>query len=164
LEQFCVVAVAVVPVNWQVPDAQFCVHVAPEPQVSWQLLFPLQLRVQVEPVQLPWHSPVEGHWSVQTPELQLHCWPAMQVMEPLLPPPVPLVPPAEPPPVPLVPPPAEPPPVPPVPEVPHARRRDAQQRTRTDFMTRTSKVGWSPNATAANGKACAVPSPETRHH
>jgi hypothetical protein len=118
---FWEVAVAPVPVSWQAPLAQFWVQVAPAPQVSWQELAPLQLSVQVDPVQLAWHPTMPpsvdaGQFMTHVPELQLHCWPPMQLIEPE-PPPAPPVPPpappAVPPPLPPPAPPAAPPPAPP---------------------------------------------------
>jgi hypothetical protein len=45
--------------------------------------------VQVEPVQAAWHPPVEGQLRVQLPVVHEHCWLAMQVMGPEVPPPPP---------------------------------------------------------------------------
>jgi hypothetical protein len=85
--QFCRTLPAPVAVLWQGPEPQFMVQVLPLPQLSWQFWPVAQLTTQVEPVQLAWHSPVAGQAKVQLPEVQLHCWPPMQLM--LLPEPPP---------------------------------------------------------------------------
>lgn len=51
---------------------------------------PAQFIVQVAPVQVAWQPPLEGQLRVQVPEVHEHCWPAMQVMGPEVPPPPPV--------------------------------------------------------------------------
>ena len=88
--QACCVFVALLPVSSQLPPLQCCVHVAPAPQVTWHPSVPAQFTVQFEPVHVAWQPPVDGQFNVQFPVVHEHCWFAMQVMGPEVPPPPPV--------------------------------------------------------------------------
>lgn len=90
LPQVCCVFAALVPVDSQLPPLHTCVQVAPAPQLSWQPSVPAQFTVQLEPTQFAWQPPVEGQFKVQLPVVHEHCWLAMQVMGPDVPPPPPV--------------------------------------------------------------------------
>lgn len=137
--QFCCDVSAFVEVIWQLPDAQFSVQLAFALHATWQGLLPEQFVVHVAFEQLTWQSPFEGQTMVQTPDVQLHCWPATQAMLLLpLPPAVP-VPPAVPlpPAAPLPPAVPLPPPVPPGSGEPQDTASTTNSALRTRFMQ-----GW----------------------